>query len=383
MIYLDNGATTYPKPPQVRKRMSEALQNLGANPGRAGHAMAMQTAEAVFHTRESAAALFHAAGPENVVFTLNCTQAINLVLKGLLHPGDHVVLSCLEHNAVLRPVWSLTKQGVSYTVAKVFPGDDDRTLESFASCIKPNTRLIACTHASNVWGIRLPAQRLAALAHEHGAAFLLDAAQSAGTVPIDMSKMQMDYLCCAGHKGLYGPMGTGMLIFAPGAELQLDTIIEGGTGSASASPEQPVILPDRFESGTGNTPGEIALGAGIDFIRSMGEKKIFLHEMNLIRRLYRRLEQNPNIILYTPEPDDEHYVPVLSFNVEGFSSEETATRLDKAGFALRAGLHCAPLAHDWAQTMQTGAVRCVPSVFTRPEEVDALAKQLTLLKNSR
>lgn len=382
MIYLDNGATTYPKPPQVRKAMNDAMIQAGANPGRAGHTMAMHTAEAVFRTREAAAQLFHAEGAENVVFTLNCTQAINFVLKGLLRSGDHVVISCLEHNAVLRPLWALMKQGVAYTVARVFPGDDDRTLESFASCIKPNTRLIACTHASNVWGIRLPVERIAELAHSRGAAVLIDAAQSAGTVPIDLRSLQADYLCCAGHKGLYGPMGTGMLIFSPGAELRLNTLIEGGTGSASRSPEQPMMLPDRFESGTGNTPGVVALGAGIDFVRQKGEEKIFAHEMGLIRRLYRSLEKNPNVVLYTPQPDDNHYVPVLSFNLTDMPSEETASRLNKAGFALRAGLHCAPLAHDWAQTLQTGAVRCVPSVFTTQEHIDSLVRQITLLKNS-
>lgn len=383
MIYLDNGATTYPKPPQVRAALSEAMTRFGANPGRAGHNMAMQTAESVFHVRESAAELFHAPGPENVVFTLNCTEAVNFVLKGLLRPGDHAVVSCLEHNAVFRPLWSLAKLGISYTVARVFPGDDDRTVASFASCMKTNTRLIACIHASNVWGIRLPAERLAQLAHERGAAFLLDAAQSAGIVPIDLRSLQADYLCCAGHKGLYGPMGTGMLIFSPGAELQLNTLLEGGTGSASASPEQPMLLPDRFESGTGNTPGVIALGEGIRFVRQKGEAKILKYEMDLIRRLYHRLEEAPNIILYTAEPDDEHYVPVLSFNHVGMTSEETAAQLNRAGFAVRAGLHCAPLAHQWAQTLETGAVRCVPSVFTRPEQLDSFARQLTLLKNHR
>lgn len=383
MIYLDNGATTYPKPPQVREALREAAVRFGANPGRSGHTMAMETAEAVFRVREEAAELFHAAGPENVIFTLNCTEAINFVLKGLLRQGDHAVISCLEHNAVVRPLWSLAKQGISYTTARVFPGDDDRTAESFASCIKPNTRLIVCIHASNVWGIRLPVERLARLAHEHGAAFLLDAAQTAGVVPIDLRKTQADYLCCAGHKGLYGPMGTGMLIVSPGAELQLNTLLEGGTGSASVSPEQPMMLPDRFESGTGNTPGVIALGEGIRFVRQKGESKIFRYEMELIRRLYRRLEENKNILLYTPEPDDAHYAPVLSFNYADLSGEEVAAKLNRAGFAVRAGLHCAPLAHQWAQTLQSGAVRCVPSVFTHADQLDAFAKQLSLLKNQK
>lgn len=369
MIYLDNSATTYPKPEPVHRAIREALVKYGANPGRAGHRLAMQTAEAVFRARETAADFFGVSEPEQVIFTPGCTQAINLVLKGRLHAGDHVVLSCLEHNAVWRPVHGLMAKGITCTIAKVFPGDHDRTLASFTACIKPNTRLIVCTQASNVWGIRLPVEDLAQTAHDHGAELMVDAAQSAGVVPIDLRQTPIDYLCCAGHKGLYGPMGTGLLI-ARGE--RLEPLIEGGTGSASLSPVQPEDYPDRLESGTPNTPGILGLAAGLRFVREKGIDRIFQHEMGLISRLYRQLAQNPEIELYTDEPNPVYDVPVLSFNVKGVPSEQTAQRLNRAGIAVRAGLHCAPLAHQWRGTMPDGAVRVSVSAFTKPEEIQRL-----------
>lgn len=373
LIYFDNSATTYPKPESVRRAMADALVRCGANPGRSGHRLAMRTAEAVFHARQTAADFFHAPAVENVIFTSGCTQAVNMALKGRLRPGDHAVISCMEHNAVYRPITALARSGITYTVARVFPGDDARTLEAFASCIKANTRLIVCMQASNVWGVRLPVEQLTQLAHDRGIEILVDAAQSAGVVPIDLSQTPIDYLCCAGHKGLYGPMGTGLLI-ANGT--RLDPLIEGGTGSRSASPEQPEEYPDRLESGTPNTPGIIGLGAGIRFVQQRGVASIFRSEMQLARALHRALSRNPRIALYTPEPDDEHFVPVVSFCERGVPSEQTAEKLSRRDIAVRAGLHCAPLAHTWAGTMETGAVRVSFSVWNRSAELSALMAAL-------
>ena len=375
MIYLDNAATTYPKPTSVRNAMATALQRYGANPGRAGHTMSMDAAEEMFRCRTAAADFFHAPGPECVAFTLNCTHALNYVMKGLLRPGDHAVTSCLEHNAVARPLYALSRNGVEVTEARVYPGDNDATVDSFRHSLRPNTRLIVCTHASNVWGIRLPVERIAALGHQYGVPTAVDCAQTAGVLPIDLAGSGIDYLCVAGHKGLYGPMGTGLLITARGSELA--TVIEGGTGTVSAQAEQPLTMPDRMESGTQNMPGIAGLRAGIEFVLARGTDHILHHEMELIRRLYRRLAQMKGIRLYTEEPTERYFAPVLSFNVGDLPSEVVGKKLNERGIAVRAGLHCAPAAHRFYGTLEQGAVRVCPSAFSREEEMDRLALVLS------
>lgn len=371
MIYLDNAATTFPKPAQVSQAVRMSLQKYGANPGRSGHSMSIRAVEEVYKCRAEAAQFFHAQGPERVIFTLNCTHAVNLVLKGLLKPGDHVVVSCLEHNAVMRPLQKLSEMGVAYTAAKVTPGDNDATLNGFRQALTAKTRLIVCMHASNVWGIRLPVERIAALGREYGVPILVDAAQSAGVLPIDLQDSGIDYLCVAGHKGLYGPMGTGMLIVKNGEELS--TLVEGGTGTNSLSYLQPDSLPERFESGTPNMPGISGLRAGIAYVRSLTPEVIFRHENKLINRLYDHLNGMKRVILYMPRPDSRYFAPVLSFNVEGAMSEEIGQLLNKNGVAVRAGLHCAPAAHVFCGTEQTGAVRVCPSAFSTNEEMDRFA----------
>lgn len=373
MIYLDNSATTYPKPEAVRRAVGQALTQYGANPGRAGHRFAMKTAEAVFRARRLAADFFGEERIENVIFTPGCTQSLNMVLKGRLRPGDHVVISCLEHNAVYRPVAALASEGVHHTVARVFPGDDGRTLESIESCLKSNTKMVVCTHGSNVFGIRLPIEDIGRLAHAHHAEMTLDAAQSAGVAEYDLRQMPVDFLCCSGHKGLYGPMGIGLLI-ARGERLK--PFVRGGTGSQSALTEQPEEYPDRLESGTPNVPGILGLEAGIRFVQQKGARRIAEHETELVRRLHQRLAQNPRVQLYTPIPEMGRCFPVLSFNVLDLPSEETAQRLNKAGFAVRAGLHCAPLAHSWMGTLENGTVRVSVSAFNNRQEIDALAEAL-------
>jgi cysteine desulfurase family protein len=374
MIYLDNAATTYPKPLSVQNAVSYAMKNYGANPGRAGHRMSLAAAEEIYRCRTAAADFFKAPGPECVAFTLNCTHAMNYVLKGLLKPGDHVVTSCLEHNAVMRPLKALSENGVTFTSAKVFIGDNDATVDSFRKALRANTKLIVCTHASNVWGIRLPIERITALGHEYGLPIVIDCAQTAGVLPIDMAENGFDYLCIAGHKGLYAPMGTGLLITPNGANLA--TIIEGGTGTNSASLTQPETMPDRMESGTQNMPGIAGLRAGIEFVKSRKPETIYKHEMTLVQSLYQSLLRMKGISLYTPEPVAPYFVPVLSFNVSSQSSESVARKLDQQGIAVRAGLHCAPTAHEYMGTLDQGVVRVCPSVFSTMNEIRSFTASL-------
>lgn len=374
MIYLDNAATTYPKPASVLNAVSYALKNYGANPGRAGHDMSIAAAEEIYRCRMAAASFFNASGPECVAFTLNCTHALNYVLKGFLKPGDHVVTSCLEHNAVMRPLQALSGEGVTFTSVLVYPGNNDATVDSFRKALQSNTKLIVCTHASNVWGIRLPVERLAALGHAYGIPIAVDCAQSAGVLPINAQDDGLDYLCIACHKGLYAPMGTGMLITPSGSSLK--TIIEGGTGTNSISMEQPLTMPERMESGTQNMMGIAGTHAGINFVKSKGIETIYKHEMSLTSHLYKKLAQMQKIQLYTPEPVFPYFVPVLSFNVGDTPSEIIGQKLSEHGIAVRAGLHCAPAAHHAMGTLEQGTVRVCPSAFSNMNEINSFISAL-------
>lgn len=378
MIYLDNSATTYPKPPAVGQAVSQALRQFGANPGRGGFAMSMRTGQAVYQCRETAARLFGATGPECVVFQPSCTQALNLVMKGCLQPGDHVVVSDMEHNAVMRPLAALKERGISFTAAAVTPGDSDATLQAFRGAMNSKTKLLVCTQASNVFGLRVPVERLAALCHQYGAKICVDAAQSAGVIPISLADSGIDYLCCAGHKGLFGPMGTGLLIFRDSGD-KLATLVEGGTGTQSLSPLQPDDPPERYEPGTQNVPGILGLRAGMDFVLRQGPEKIYRDEMGKISYLYGRLAKLPQVELYTPPPQMPWFMPVLSFNVKGLPSEEVGSILARRDIAVRCGLHCAPAAHTKMGTRERGTVRVSPSIFTRREELDVLTRSVSAI----
>jgi cysteine desulfurase/selenocysteine lyase len=365
MVYLDNAATTFPKPAIVYRAIYRFMTETAANPGRSGHSLSMRAASEVYKCRETAAELFNAPGPECVAFTLNATHAINLALKGAFKSG-HVITSSLEHNAVMRPLARLAQSGITYDEAVVDLNDDDVTVANFERLIRPETKLIACTHASNLCGRVLPIKRLGELCKKSGRAFLVDASQTAGLVEIDMQEMHIDYLCLPGHKSLYGPMGTGMLITSRGEEL--DTIIEGGTGSNSTLLEQPDFMPDRLESGTVNAPGIAGLRAGINFIRSRGIDSIYKKELRLLQLLYDSLCDVKDIKLYTPRPA-EGYVPVLSFNIGGMSSIEAVSKLDKAGLALRGGLHCSPAAHSYFGTLSQGMIRASIGGFNTSSDI--------------
>lgn len=381
MIYLDNSATTYPKPQGVRQAVQRALTEWGANPGRSGYGMCLRTTQALYEFRVRAADFFGAPGPECVLFQPSCTQALNLVLKGCLQKGDHVVTTDLEHNAVMRPLKALEARGVSYTVAPVIPEDNDATLDQVRHAIGPKTKMVVCTMASNVFGIRVPVERITALAHQYGAKVCVDAAQGAGLVPIHMEESGIDYLCCAGHKGLYGPMGTGLLLVRE-PEVLLGTLVEGGTGTQSRSLLQPEEAPERYESGTQNVPGLLGLAAGLEFVQRRGVERLCREELHKLQYLYSRLSRMGRIRLYTPFPQEPWFVPVLSCNVEGLPSETVGEALAKGGIAVRCGLHCAPAAHEKMGTLETGTVRVSLSAFTRREDLDALAFQLGKISSS-
>ena len=374
MIYFDNGATTFPKPRAVVDAVDRTMRYYGANPGRSGHNMSLKASEIMYDCRKSAANLFNADSPEKIIFTYNCTAALNYVIKGVLKEGDHAVISSLEHNAVLRPLENMKENGVEYSIADYSP-DDEETINNFRNEIRPNTRLVICTHASNVFGVRLPVERIAALCRIHGVLFCVDAAQTAGVVPISLKDSCIDFLCTAGHKGLYGPMGTGIL--AINSETLPESLIQGGTGSFSSDRKQPAILPDRYESGTPNLPGIAGLNEGIKFVMKRTERGIERYESDLAVRLYHKLKNISGAVLYTDSLETHRCVPVISFNIEGLDSEETAEILDKRfNIAVRAGLHCAPLAHEFFGTQESGTVRAVLSVFSNCEQVDYFASSI-------
>ena len=378
MIYFDNAATTWPKPQTVNNAIAQAMRQYGANPGRSGHKMSFETAMKIYEVREAAAEMFGANNAENVVFTQNCTHALNIAIKGLLSPGDHVLVSELEHNSVLRPVHALAERGIcQYSVVPVVD-DDGETVANFAAHILPNTKLIICTHGSNVWGIQPPIKKLGELAKQKDVFFIVDAAQAAGVVDINIKECGIDFLCTAGHKSLYGPPGTGMLVTVQGAALR--PLIEGGTGSHSVDLTQPVDMPERLESGTINTMGIIGLGAAMKYIKRKGCCNIYKHEITLARMIYRKLKRMPNIELYT-DFEAGSQLPVLSFNIKGQHSEEVAAALSDRGFALRGGLHCAPFAHRRMGTLERGAARISVGAFNTQEQTDLLCREIRKLAN--
>jgi len=363
MINFDNAATTFPKPIEVQTAVAEAIQKYGGNAGRGGHELAMRTSNAVFEAREEAAEFF-GAQPENVVFTLNCTLALNMAIQGIMSGGGHLIISHLEHNASARPAAELAfKKKISLSIAEISDNDDE-TVENFRSLICRDTKAIVCTIASNVTGQILPYRRIAHLCAEHGICFIADGAQACGILDIKMDD-GINILCTAGHKGLYGITGTGLLI--SDGKFPIAPIIQGGTGSASSSLKQPDFLPDSLESGTINIIGAISVKAGIKFVKKIGIQKIFNHEDKICRRFISELLNDDKIIIYrSPEC---RYVPIVSFNIKNLPPEQVSSILSEHHFGLRAGFHCAALAHAHLGT-ENGTIRFAPSVFSR--ELDAI-----------
>lgn len=350
--------------------MLRAVTRYGANPGRSGHALSMRAAERVYACRAQAAALFGAA-PERVVFTQNATHALNIAILGCLRPGDHVVVSDLEHNSVLRPVYSLRERGVEYDVAPVDLADDSATVEAYRRALRPNTRMIVATAASNLLGLCLPTAALGRLARERGIVYLLDASQAAGSRPLSLADTGADILCAPGHKGLYGPQGSGIMVLS--GRVMPEPLMTGGAGSLSLQEHMPEAAPERYEAGTLNTPAIAGLEAGIAAVRRAGVESIARHELSLVQRLYELLSECGQVELYTGYPD-ARFTGILPFNVKGRHSNEVAQALDRHGVCVRAGLHCAPLAHAKIGTLDRGAVRVSVGMFNTSAQVETLVK---------
>jgi len=374
VIYLDNAATSWPKPPEVVQAMADFLERAGGNPGRSGHRLSIEAGRIVYATREAVAALFHARDPLRIVFTLNATQAINTALRGLLRPGELAVTTGMEHNALMRPLRALEREGVR---VRVIPCGRDGSLDlgEAARLIEPGTRLVAATHASNVTGGLLPVAELAEAARRAGALFLLDAAQTAALVPIDLPALGVDLLAFTGHKGLQGPPGTGGLILGERVDpAGLPPLLRGGTGSHSEFEEQPAELPDRYESGTPNGPGLAGLGAGVRFVLRRGLEAIRAHERLVAERLTAGLSAIAGVSVQGPA-DPARRTGVVSFTVAGRRVSEIGLRLDEeCGILCRVGLHCAPAAHRSLGTFPEGTVRLSPGLFTGLEDVPAVVE---------
>ncbi len=330
--------------------------------------MALAASEQMYLCRERAATLFGASDPRRVVFMLNCTTALNTVIKSLLANGGRAVISDLEHNAVVRPLHALSPSRPRYDIAHVTVGDDDATVDAFRRAITSQTKAIVCTHASNVIGCVLPIARLAGLAHEHGIPIVVDAAQSAGHVPVSMEQDGIDYLCAAGHKGLGGSMGTGLLLCLN--EDRLKPLTEGGTGSHSLSFAQPDDLPERLESGTPNVAGICALRIGIERLLTVGVDRVAMYEHGLCVRLFEGLQAMHAVHLHSPYPRRGFTTPVISFTVDGMSVDEAGERLSRQGIAVRYGLHCAPLAHRTIGTLPEGTVRLSLGATNTMQEIN-------------
>ncbi|MCG8401604.1 MAG: aminotransferase class V-fold PLP-dependent enzyme [Firmicutes bacterium] len=366
MIYLDNAATSWPKPPGVAEAMLNCLEEKGANPGRSGHRMSLAAGKVVDAARASIARLFNIPDRDRVIFTLNATDALNMALKGVLKPGDHVVTTSMEHNSVTRPLYGLRK---IVSVTKV-PCAPDGSLEAgeIEKAVRMNTRVIVVTHASNVTGTVMPVREIGALARQKGLIFIVDAAQSAGILDIDAQNMNIDLLAMPGHKGLMGPPGTGVLYV--GERVDLRPFREGGTGSRSTEPDQPEVMPEKYESGTLNSVGIAGLGAGVEFVHGTGLKTLRRHELELTRRFIEGAGKIPGMILFGPGADEER-APVVSFRMEGKDTGAVGAALDKwYNIACRAGLHCAPDAHRTLGTLESKLVRFSFSYFNTAGEVD-------------
>ncbi len=374
-IYFDNAATSHPKPEAVVRETLRAMTDYNANPGRSGHPAALAAARRVLETRESLAALMNAPDPLRVAFCFNCTDALNLAIKGSLRIGDHVVVTALEHNSVLRVLATLADRGrIAMTVVSpradgfVDPGD-------VAAALTPRTALIVCTHASNVTGAIQPVAAVGELARRKGVRFLIDGAQALGAMPVDVRALRCDLYAFPGHKSLLGPQGTGGLYMAEGIEL--NPLREGGTGSSSDSLLQPRELPERFESGTVNLPGIAGLGAGCEYVEKR-LSQIMMHERELTQALCDGLSTMPQIVLYSPKAEAER-AGIVCFNAGDLSSSQVADALARQEIAVRGGLHCAPLAHRWLGTLDRGAVRASVGWSNTFDEVEAFLRAVRAL----
>ena len=366
MIYLDNAATTVYKPSCVTEAVVNAMSSLG-NSGRGVHGTSLTASRVIYDTRAALAALFNAPSPARVAFASNSTEALNTAILGLFSAGDHVISTDLEHNSVLRPLYLLQQQGVA---VDFIPADTQGQIhyEDFEKLLRPNTRAIVCTHASNLTGDTLDIARIGKFAHEHGLLFVVDASQTAGALPIDMAAMHIDVLCFTGHKSLMGPQGTGGLCVAEGVEIR--PLKSGGTGVQTYLPHQPVEMPTHLEAGTLNGHGIAGLGAALDFINSVGIETIHNHEMSLMQRFHEGVCNMEGVTIYGDFTSDR--APIVTLNIGDIPSGEVADILSgEFSIATRAGAHCAPRLHTALGTVEQGAVRFSFGYYNTVENVDA------------
>lgn len=376
MIYFDSAATTLQKPPQVALAAARAVTTL-ASPGRGGHSPAMGAADAAFACRRLAGELLGVAEPERVVFTFNATHALNIAIRSRVAPGDKVLISGYEHNAVTRPLHAL---GAEVLVARGPVFDGGAVLEKFQRLMTEEVKCVICTQVSNVFGFVLPVGQIAMLCRCRGVPLIVDASQGAGCLPVRCDDWGADFVAMPGHKGLYGPQGTGLLLC--GKEVPVTPLLQGGTGSNSLTQQMPDFLPDRLEAGTHNIPGIAGLAEGLKFVAEKTPASILRHERALLRRLTQGLDQIPGVQAFY-DLEGTQQTGVLSFRLANQDCEEVARWFGRHGVAVRAGLHCAPLAHETAGTVETGTVRVSFSVFNLAAEVERFLVLLDALARKR
>jgi cysteine desulfurase / selenocysteine lyase len=370
LVYLDNAATSWPKPPEVMAAMSRLLGEAGANPGRSGHRLSVEAARAVFRAREAVAGLLGVPDPLRVIFCANATHALNLAICGLVSAGQHVVTTSVEHNSVMRPLRALEREGTALTVVDC---SSEGVLDPAAveHALRPETALIVVNQASNVVGTLLPVKEVASIARARGVLLLVDGAQSVGALPIGMDDLGADLLAFTGHKALYGPSGTGGLVIGERVDIgRMRPLMRGGTGSNSESETQPEFLPDKYESGTLNVVGLAGLEAGVRWLVERGVGNLRSREEDLTRRLIEGLRDIPGVGV-RGTLDASRQLPVVSFTITGMDPGEIGLRLDEeSGIAARVGLHCSPATHRTIGTFPTGTVRFSLSAFTTVSDID-------------
>lgn len=374
VIYLDHAATSFPKPPEVSQALLYALEQASANPGRGSHRMAVQASRELFNCRKTLSKLLDVHNPVDIAFTANTTVALNMAIQGYLKAGDHVISTMTEHNSVRRPLEALRRNiGIEVTYIPV-NAQGDINLAEVNQTFTPRTRLLVCNHSSNLLGSILPVAELSSIAHDHGAKILVDIAQSAGHIPVYLAKWQIDMAAFPGHKGLLGPQGTGGLYIAP--DMDLYPWIYGGTGSQSEEIHQPTVRPDRYEAGTPNTPGIAGLQAGVRYVLERSIARIAEEEQKLSQMMMEMLLNIDSVHILGPELGKER-TGIVSFIMEHKDSAEIAFRLDREfGIAVRAGMHCTPLAHMSAGTLKTGAVRASVGYQSTADDIDRLIEAI-------
>lgn len=380
IVYFDNAASSWPKPEAVYKAMDDFMRNVGGNPGRSGHRLSIQAARIIYEARESLACLFGLADSGRIIFTANATEALNLAIKGILRKGDQVVTTGFEHNSVMRPLRFLEKE-LKLRISPVGPSNSEMVdLSLLEKNITPRTRLIIGIHGSNVTGDILPIEKIAKIARKHKILFMVDGSQTAGSVPINLSELDIDMFAFTGHKALLGPQGTGGLYIKE--EIELKPLKQGGTGSRSESEEQPDFLPDKYESGTPNTVGIAGLGAGVKYILKIGIQKIWEKKKYLRSYLLKRLQSVDRIHIFGSFKQEG--LSVISFNIYGISPAKMALDLsEKYMIMTRPGLHCSPLAHRTIHTFPEGTLRISLGNFNTKKEIDYFIKCLKIIeKNS-